>query len=245
MNNCYDCKEANGECNGCKEKAAKTAALAPTVAAFVASVQAPAGFVKTTGRGTHTGMELYPEDKSRPWPNNSTWILLENVDAGIKIAINISDLPSQRYKAGEKLPITNTIDDLDCSGHTVFKTEKGGWATFDRRGVEDSFYLGSYGDSPADVSRVIQEQLVKIEASKETSKKMVTIPGFGYSVHQDQLESLKKKLASGQSHSFTPSGFGTGHRVSTKKSRYATKMPAETAKFFGVTALYDETFDHD
>ena len=242
MNNCYKCKEANGECNDCKENAAKAAALAPTVAAFVASVQAPAGFVKSSGRGFHSGFELWPEDKDKM--SGSTWILLENVDAGIKIAINVSDLPSQRYSKGEKLPITNTVDDLDCNGHTVFKGAKG-WLSFDRRGIEDSFYLGNYGESPTDVSRVIQEQLVRIEEAKETSKKMVAIPGFGFSVHQDQLEALKKKLASGQSHSFTPSGFGTGHRVSTKRSRYATKMPAETAKFFGVTALYDETFDHD
>jgi hypothetical protein len=241
MNNCYKCKEAGGECKDCKENAAKAAALKPAVAAFVDSVQAPAGFVKTSGRGFHGGMELWSEAQMP----GSTYILLENVDAGIKIAINISDLPSQRYKKGEKLPVTNCVVDLDCNGHTAFKTETGWWATFDRRGIEDSFYLGNYGDSPAEVSRVIQEQLVKIEASKETSKKMVKIPGFGYSVHQDQLEALKKKLASGQSHNFMPSGMGTGHRVSTKRSRYATKMPAETAKFFGVTALYDETFDHD
>jgi len=245
MTNCYKCEKAKGKCDSCRENSAKIAALAATVAAFVESVQAPAGFVKTTGRGTHTGMELYPEDKSRPWPSNSTWILLENVDAGIKIAINVSDIPSQRYKAGKKIPCRNTFDDLDCSGHTVFKTERGGWSTFDRRGIEDSFYLGNYSDPPADVSRVIQEQLAKIAVSKETSKKMVKIPGFGYSVHQDELEALKKKLAMGRSHSFTPAGMGTGHRLSTKPSRFATKMPFETAEFFGVVALYDETFDHD
>jgi len=242
MNNCYKCEKANGECNDCKENAAKAAALAPTVAAFVASVQAPAGFVKSTGRGSHTGMELWAETASRKV--DSTWILLENADAGIKIAINVSDFPSQRYKAGKKIPCRNTLDDLTCDGHTVFKTDKG-WRSFDRRGVEDSFYLGNYGDSPADVSKVIQVQLERIVESKETSKKMVAIPGFGFSVHQDQLEALKKKLASGLSHTFMPSGFGTGHIICINKSRFGTRMSAETAKFFGVPALYDETFDAD
>lgn len=74
---------------------------------------------------------------------------------------------------------------------------------------------------------------------------MVSIPGFGFRIHQDNLEAVKKKIQNSGPHTFTPSGFGTGHILSTRGSRYSKPMPAETAKFFGVPVLYDETFDHD
>jgi hypothetical protein len=235
---CYKCEESGKTCSECKENAEKRERLAPVVKAFVASIEAPPGFVKTTGRGFHNGFEKYDE-------LNKTWVLLENAEAGIKIAINVDDLPRARYQAGKKVPCRFTLEDVSCSGHTCYKSEAGHWLSFDRRGVEDSFYLGDYGTPLAEFSKVFQEQLIRIEKSKETSKKMLKIPGFGFSVHQDQLEELKKKLRSGGSHTFTPAGFGTGHIVSTRRGRYGTKLPAETAKFFGVPELYDETFDHD
>lgn len=237
MNNCYKCEKAGTQCGDCKERAKKVAKLAPAVRAFVDYIQAPSGFTKTSGRGHHNGIELHSSECS-------TWVLLENVEAGIRIAINVADEPSSRYEKGEKIPCRNTMEDLSCNGHTCYKTDTG-WKTFDRRGVGDSFYMGDNVEPVADVSRVIQEQIERIATAKERSKKMVPIPGFGYSIHQDNLEEVKKKIQRGGSHTFTPAGFGTGHVVSTRRSRFATRMPAEIAAFFGVSALYDETFDHD
>lgn len=237
MNNCYKCEVANGKCSDCAQRAVKVAKLAPAVKAFVDYIQAPSGFTKTSGRGHHNGIELWSSECS-------TWVLLENVEAGIRIAINIADEPSSRYKKGKKIPCRNTMEDLSCNGHTCYKTDTG-WKTFDRRGVGDSFYIGDNVEPVADVSRVIQEQIERIAVAKELTKQMVSIPGFGYSIHKDKLEEVKKKIQRGGSHTFTPSGFGTGHIVSTCQSRYATRMPAETAAFFGVSALYDQTFDHD
>ncbi len=237
---------ANGMCSECCEEERRAEKLKPVIQAFIDSIEVP-GFVKTTGEGHHTGMGDVGSvwDKESPWWRKTTWVRLFNEEAGVSIAINVSRTPSTRYKAGKKIPFRGTLEDIAASGHTCYKNEAGSWLSFDRRGVEDSFYLGDYSPSVEELPTVIQEQLERIAKSKETSKKMLSIPGFGFRIHQDNLEAVKKKLQTGGSHSFTPSGFGTGHVLRAKKTRYSKQLSAETAAFFGVPAIYDETFDHD
>lgn len=239
-------KTTSKMCSDCRDDEQKAEKFKPVIKEFVDSIEPPPGFVKTTGAGHHSGIGGAEDwDKNAPWWRKSTWVLVENKEAGIAIAMNISHLPEQRWKAGKKAPLKYVVGEISVNGHTCYKAADGGWRTFDRRGVEDSFYLGGWSDEPIDVSKTLKEQLERIEKAKETSKKMVKIPGFGYSIHQDNLDAVKKKIQSGGSHTFTPAGFGTGHVLSTRRSRWGKLMPAETAKFFGVPALYDEQFDHD
>lgn len=233
---CTACKESKSTCKECKEHFAKAEKLAPAVRSFIESIEAPEGFTKTIGRGGHSGLQVWRDG------SNSTWVLLEGDD--IKICLEVDDQPYDRYKGGKKIPCRNTIEDLQVRGHTCFKTDKF-WSTFDRLGVEDSFYLGGYGEPCSDVAKVIAAQIERVARHHETSKKMVSIPGFGWKVHQDSLEDMKKKFKAGGSHRFTPSGFSTGHIVSARRTRYSKPMKPETAQFFGVPALYVETFDHD
>jgi hypothetical protein len=223
-------------CSGCKLKRLQAERFKKTVAAFIDSVELP-GFTKTV---TPNKDEFW-SGKKRPWWMQSTCVALENTETCIKIRINVSHGPTMHAetRGGKKKPYVHG------DGHTEWKTESGHWASFDRLGVSDSFYIGAYGDNGSDISETLLQQVIRVGESRERSEHMVSIPGFGYRVHQDNLDALKKKIQSGGSHSFTPNGFGTGHRVSTRPSRYAVRMPQETAAFFGVGALYDETFDHD
>lgn len=138
------------------------------------------------------------------------------------------------------------LEDGACgvSGTTEFVGDQGSWRTFDRRGVEDSFYTGSLRD-PAEV---VKEQLERIEKSREVGKQMISVPNFGWRVHRDALPKIKEKLRNGGSHFFTPSGFGTGYRVSVRRPshRYGVeKLSAETAAFFDVPVLWAESVDCD
>jgi hypothetical protein len=251
---CLHCSNhpRNGKvCSDCLKHIEQAEKFKPTVAAFIESIQAPPGFVKTTGVGTHTGIEFYGPDthwsKDQPWWQRTLFVLLENAADGIKIALNVSQTPEmhrevKRGPRGAHLGWKRAVPTVSASGHTCYKTEKGFWVSFDARGVSDSFYVSAY--SPM-TPTTITEQVERVTKSRERSKGMLQIPGFGYSVHKDDFEAMKKRLQDGGSQTFTPRGFGTGHRVSTRPSRYATQLSAETAQFFGVPALYDETFDHD
>lgn len=128
-------------------------------------------------------------------------------------------------------------------GSTYYKGD-GGWRTYDRRGIDSSFYTGSLTD-PAEV---IAEQRERIVKSLAVSKEMVSIPGFGWRIHKDALPKVKAKLAEGGSHSFTPHGMGVGKQVTTRRprDRYGwQKAGAAMAEFFGVGALYIIDFDYD
>lgn len=233
-------------CEECREDKRRAEKFKPVIEKFIESIVAPPGFVKTTGTGYHNGIGG-PEDwnKESPAWRKTTWVLVENKESGIAIAININPSPENRYKAGKKVPVRYVLEEISGTGSTCYKEDDGSWRTFDRLGIDSSFYIGGYGSDKIDVVATVEQQLKRIDEAKERSKKMVPIPGFGYSLHQDVLEEVKKKIQKGGSHTFTPSGFGTGHILSAKRGRYCTQLSAETAKFFGVAAIYDQTFDHD
>jgi hypothetical protein len=247
---CSNRVSTNKVCVDCRRSEQQATKFKPVIRAFIDSFPVPEGFVKETGEGWHNGTTHEKNGGwgiGQPWWRGSDYVLIRNEAAGIAISCCVSRAPEMhrewtKGKKPKKLPAKPV---LSASGHTCFKAESGFWASFDRRGVSDSFYLGAYGDTAGDIERVIQEQIALVGRSREASKHMVSIPGFSYRVHQDNLEAMKKRIQSGASQTFTPSGFGTGHRLSTRRSRYSKQMPAETAAFFGVDALYDDTFDHD
>lgn len=129
-------------------------------------------------------------------------------------------------------------------GSTSFSVP-GGRRTFDRLGVESSFYLNSDA-TPAKFLEVIQEQIARVAKSRAASATALTVPGLGWSVQPAQKEEISAKLRAGRSHSFRPSGFGTGHTICVRKrSGWDKRAPAATAEFFGVPALFYSEDDCD
>lgn len=135
-------------------------------------------------------------------------------------------------------------------GTTSFKAQDGNWLTFDRRGVDSSFYWRAFdykGAGMPDIKEVIAEQLTRIATSREFQKFALKIPQIGHSISPVGLERLKEEFRKNDtaSRSFHPAGFGTGYTVSRTRSRFATRATKALEDFIGVSPLYVSTFDAD
>ena len=142
--------------------------------------------------------------------------------------------------------------DQNGSGHTRFKVDGRGWLTFDRRGVEDSFYhLNPFTGvrTEKSLNDIVAEQLAKVEASRVKLKSSVMVPDVGHYVSLDGLEQLQLDLKARGYIQFVPSGFGTGYFVSKKPQqglKYGERRASqELEKFLGVSPLYVCPFDCD
>lgn len=136
------------------------------------------------------------------------------------------------------------------SGHTTFTTERGE-RTFDRTGVADSFsvypkYHATPADTPETTGTKLLEQIALVATSRANVKNSVPVPGLGYSVTPETRAKYTADLLAGRGVSFTPSGFGTGYRLTTRQySRYDKPAKPETRAFFGVPSLFIQQLDCD
>lgn len=131
-------------------------------------------------------------------------------------------------------------------GHTSFTTDKG-TRTFDRTGVEDSFYI-NYNDDIAAVQAKLEGQIKKVAESRERIKGMINIPGIPFLTSPEGKSQITTLLRAGKSHSFTPSGFGTGYQIYSRKApfdRYDGRAKPETEAFFEVSPLWVRQLDCD
>ena len=137
--------------------------------------------------------------------------------------------------------------DQNGCGHTKFKRGTG-WMSFDRTGVEDSFYhhaMWKEDKHNYDVNQIVAEQLERIAKRRVYYETAVGIPGIPFTVAPEAVESLKQRLKKVGQISFTPSGFGTGYVISKRRSSYAQPASQEMATFFGVSKLWVSTLDCD
>jgi hypothetical protein len=143
---------------------------------------------------------------------------------------------------------TKITFDQSGSGHTEYKVGDS-WRTFDRRGVEDSFYHVALwkGDNAAkDLNAIVAEQVKRIAERREYFKSAIPVPGLPFTVAPDGVEELKKRLQVMRSIHFTPSGFGIGYCVSKLKGGWGVKRATpELEKFLGHTPLWITTMDCD
>ena len=189
---------------------------------FLDEISVPEGFTKT----------LYDE-KSERW-----------TDAGYEPVL----YPSLRLEKGQEIEIKLIIEAPEAkycvgAGHTSFQT-KLGRRTFDRRGVNDSFYVDE-GDDVQTVDKKIADQLKRVAESVEKMERSIEVPSLGFTVTPELLEEIKAKLGKGKEHTFRPAGFGTGYVLSKKRSRWAEKAKPEVNAFFGVGTLYMQRIDCD
>jgi len=142
---------------------------------------------------------------------------------------------------------------MEVTGTTNYK-EGDGWYTFDRRGIENSFYmqegLEGWQDPESDIRKggqaMLEAQIERAEKAIQRLTGMLTVPHFGHRISEEKRSEIAKKLKAGKSHMFTPGGFGTAWEVSTRQNRWAERVPVEVAKFFGVeTQLYKLAHDYD
>lgn len=151
----------------------------------------------------------------------------------------------------------NRKDFFLADGHVSFKAD-GGWRSYDRYGVEDSFYIenplqwvGSRWEDGTDVIARANETIknfieVKIPESLALIARSESVPGIPFSVTPERKAAITKALKSKQSNTFMPSGFGIGYTLWTRKiDSFCERGSKEMEKFFGVSPIYISKFDAD
>lgn len=163
---------------------------------------------------------------------------------GIEMRIEFwPDWDALDYK-GKRQRVDNWT--IAASGHTNFSTERG-QRTFDRVGVDDSFYVNP-GDTADTLREKLVEQITRVAASRERLARSEAVPGLpgGWVVTPERRAEIGKVLASGRGYDFRPAGFGIGYHISTHRLAFGQPLPRATADFFGIDRpLFFETMDCD
>lgn len=205
--------------NNSSNKSPKTRTKAICDEAFLAAIPVPEGFAS----------EAFVED----WPGMEAQIL------GRKF-VGHDGTTSIRVESDQR-----ESDWLIASGHVDFKTSQGRFS-FDRRGVEDSFYVDA-GDTPEDVGRKIEEQIARVLERRAAHEKAEKVPFFGHVVTPERRAEMSAALRAGRTATLRPSGFGTAYVLSAKKRRgpEAGLARPDVAAFFGLKRVYVEKQDWD
>lgn len=130
--------------------------------------------------------------------------------------------------------------------------------TFDRLGVEDSWYPMEYGEEKADTQKIFSLFAQQMDIARERyaahleREKAGTVVNFGpvkRTLLPEEIEKYRKLIASRKSFSLTPSGFGTGYRFysGSGPGRYGQGMPAskEARELLAAPRLIYDTLDCD
>ena len=200
----------------------------PTPQEMMANITTPAGFTRT--EGTWPGYVW----GNQP-PKNLPQLTLEG--DGITIQINFGD-----DKEGYML----------ADGHVSFTSEQG-TRTFDRRGVDDSFYIDnprkqfSLEDPTRDTNATIQDFIDrKVPEARARIAGSEQVPGLNGRL---ATKAQKQQLLDKGTLDLYPSGFGTGYHFMTSAA-WANQPGVregseEQKRFFGVKNLWVSTFDCD
>jgi hypothetical protein len=145
------------------------------------------------------------------------------------------------------------FDQSGC-GHTNFDLQEDDygrrtWRTFDRRGVEDSFYHLPLWDSDKtryDVNKILQEQIKRVRHFLRRMETALPVPGIpGHTLSPNKLVTFKARLKKHGQVSFHPGGFGTGYIVTTHMTRGAKPAGKALVEFFGIGELFVSTIEMD
>lgn len=149
---------------------------------------------------------------------------------------------------GEKLDVRMEFRHEYGDGTTTFSTAHGE-RTFDRTGVESSFYHRLFGNEAVDLDAMVKEQLGRIEERRTYLASSIQVPVVKYRIQPEDVARYRSQLKKRGVISFMPSGFGTGYTITTKpvrKLRHGEKRATpELEMFFGVSPLYISTMDCD
>ncbi len=194
--------------------------------AFAAAIKAPEGFAASC---------FSRKEGFGQWERETQVLLF--TQEGVKIEVVFHS-------------VTAEADEFDfpASGHVTFTTSQGSFS-FDRIGVEDSFYVTGL-DTPESVSKKLVEQVKRIEETKNRHARSETVPTLGFVVTPERKSKMIADLKAGKPISFMPSGFGTGYRLwpgsaGKKVPRWSKPAPVSLCKFFDARLLFIEEVECD
>jgi len=141
---------------------------------------------------------------------------------------------------------------MDVVGTTNFVSDGKGF-TFDRVGIDNSFYLGEneWDKKFEEANEVLTGEIEKAEKAIIRKMDAVDVPGMpGINISLKQKEEAIERLKKGEVQTFTPSGMGVGYRICKYKTKmysgsWARKATKVMCSFFEVPSLWVETLDCD
>jgi len=140
------------------------------------------------------------------------------------------------------------------TGTTNYKGIKDNWYTFDRRGIDNSFYIGEYGDKKENANEILKEQIERALEAIERSKDFIKIPEIGLVTTSKNRKENSEKLKKGEQVRLSPGGMGTGYYLRKGISKadlqrgyfcQPKRASKELEKFYEVNPIYISTYDHD
>ena len=141
--------------------------------------------------------------------------------------------------------IISFYSDADVGCETVYSA-KGKRFTFDRLGVEASFYFESVEKLPEQIAE--QRELVKQAQTRLANTSSFNLGPVTLMLTPERLQQIVDTIKSGKTHTYMPSGFGTGYYFSTKasiRSRWdRAQASPELVKLVG-QPVYVSQFDAD
>ena len=140
------------------------------------------------------------------------------------------------------------VNDWGWPGSTNF-TYEGSSYSFDRRGIEDSFYMGGKHCKYKTLEEAAEAQVLRVIERKKAIKEeggYVCIPDTTISITNKRKNELIAQLKNTGVCSVYPRGFGTGYTFTTRRqNRWDNPCSPKHCAFFGVTKLYYSTIDCD
>ena len=201
------------------------AVLEKTLQEFVDSIEIPIGFKK----------EVDLQERKHNWQDGPKAIL-KSEDVEIHLDISVM--------------MKKNKPDLSVTGSTKF-IALGKMFSFDRIGIDNSFYLShdGYDPIPSDVNKVVVAQIQRAKEGIKDMSEKIQVPELGFYISKEKQEKMSKLLKAGKSTSLTPSGFGIGYQLIGRRVRttqWGPKVASDVLKkFFKVTTLYIDTMDCD
>lgn len=159
----------------------------------------------------------------------------------------------EKNSFGDIVYILRNQEDIELifkqgGGGTTRYKGKEGWYSFDRTGVEDSFYWKPWNNETVDLNVLVTNQIDRVAKKREYLRTAIRIPDVNYTVAPDGVDALKKQLRDKGIVVFTPSGFGIGYRLLRKQPRHpfgTRRANKELEAFFELKPLWLESFDAD
>jgi hypothetical protein len=172
------------------------------------------------------------------------WPEFDSLRVGLKsehVRIEFRIYPPSQWTRNRTKGLTFQFD-----GTTEFKADvagKSSWFTFDRLGVDTSFY-GDNLKTP-DPNVVIREQIERSLQAIERKKSQVPVPGFPQFLRTpEQLDNMRLEWLGGRVVRLMPSGFGIGYSIQRKRTSWCEPAPRELDNFVGIP-LWVERMDCD
>jgi len=123
---------------------------------------------------------------------------------------------------------------------------KGGEYTFDRRGIDASFYFHSVEHLPKQIAE--EREKVKAAQARLSQSNKFNLGPVQVMITPERLQQIVDLLKAGKVYQYHPSGFGTGYTFTTTRQPYCrfetAKASAELVRLVGAP-IYVSSFDAD